>query len=206
MKLVIGLTGGIGSGKTTVSNRFARHGIVIADTDVAAREVVMPGKEAWQTIVDHFGKCICLSDGNLNRGLLREIVFSNSGERAWLESVTRPAIMERCYLILKEAQSDYSLLVLSAGSGRAPIVQRLLVVDANAELQIKRVTLRDHNSPEQVQAIMDAQVSREERNRYADDIITNTGSLDELYKQVDQLHALYLELAMKLERDRVVAE
>lgn len=198
MKYIVGITGGIGSGKTAVSDRFRELGVTIADADVAARDVVMPGEPALEAIRDHFGSHILQADGTLDRQALRKIVFQNKEERKWLESVTHPAIIERCQFILESAQSDYAILVLSAGSGRSPLLSRLLVIDAPEEVQVERVVIRDQNTPEQVQAIMDSQVSREKRLKYADDLILNDGTIDSLHKKVDALHAKYLELANQL--------
>ena len=195
MTYVIGLTGGIGSGKTAVSDLFAARGIIVADADVASRKVVEPGEPALAAIAQHFGDDVLAADGSLNRARLREIVFSDVDERRWLESVTVPAIMQELRRILAESTSPYSLLMLSSGNGRSPLVQRSLVVDVPEDVQIARVTQRDNNTPEQVQAIMAAQPSREERLAYADDVIVNDGSLRELEAAVERLHAKYLELA-----------
>lgn len=195
MTYVIGLTGGIGSGKTAVSDLFAARGITIADADVASRKVVEPGEPALDAIADHFGTSILTADGSLDRARLRQIVFADADERRWLESVTVPAIMQELRRILAESTSPYSLLMLSSGNGRSPLVQRSLVVDVPPDVQIARVTARDKNTPEQVRAIMAAQPTREQRLAYADDVIVNDGSLRELEQAVDRLHAQYLELA-----------
>jgi len=195
MTFTIGLIGGIGSGKTTVSDRFAELGIVIADADVASRTVVEPGQPALALIAEHFGSTILSADGSLNRAALRSIIFSDHTERRWLEQLTHPLIIQECYRILNEAESPYAILVLSTGTGKSPLIQRLLVVDAPAELQVQRTMSRDQNSEEQVKAIIASQLDREERNQLADDIIVNDGELVQLTAQVNELHKKYLSMA-----------
>ncbi len=195
MGFVVGVTGGIGSGKTAVTDRFAARGITIADADVASRVVVEPGTEALAQITEHFGQGVLQTDGTLDRAALRKIVFEDAGERSWLESVTVPAIMNELRRILRESTAPYSMLMLSSGSGRSPLIHRSLVVDVPEDVQIARVTARDSNTPEQVKAIMAAQPSRQQRLEYADDVIVNDGSLDELDERVEELHEQYLKLA-----------
>ena len=195
MGFVVGLTGGIGSGKTAVSDMFSRRGITIADADVSSRNVVLPGTPALAQIVEHFGQQVLNEDGTLNRAALRHIVFADIAERRWLESVTVPAIMAELRDILESSASPYSILMLSSGSGKSPLVQRSLVIDVSPEVQIARVTARDNNTPEQVQAIMAAQPPREARLEYADDVIVNDTSLEALEAKVEALHQKYLSLA-----------
>ena len=194
MTLVVGLTGGIGSGKTAVSDRFSKLGITIADADVAARIVVEPGTDGLQKIAEHFGKGVLKSDGNLDRAALREIVFSCGDERRFLESITVPAILKHHRHILDNSTSTYAILMLSSGSGQSPWIDRHLVVDVSQEMQISRVMSRDDNERAQVLAIMKTQPTREQRLSYADDIITNNGSISELDAEVNRLHNQYLEL------------
>ncbi|MDZ7686895.1 MAG: dephospho-CoA kinase [Gammaproteobacteria bacterium] len=195
MKFVVGITGGIGSGKTAVTDRFAFRGITIADADIASRTVVEPGTPALAQIAEHFGEGVLQEDGSLDRAALRTIVFEHAAERSWLESVTVPAIMTELRRILNESTSPYAMLMLSSGSGRSPLIHRSLVIDVPEDVQVERVTARDANTPDQVRAIMAAQPSREERLRYADDVIVNDKSLDELDQRVEELHRHYLELA-----------
>jgi dephospho-CoA kinase len=195
MGFVVGLTGGIGSGKTAVSDRFAARGITIADADVASRTVVEPGTPALDQITDHFGTGVLNEDGSLDRAALREIVFRDAAERKVLESITVPAIMSLLRKILDESAAPYSMLMLSSGGGRSPLVHRNLVVDVSPEVQIERVMARDNNDEEQIRSIMAAQPPREARLEYAHDIIVNEGSLDELDREVESLHQIYLELA-----------
>lgn len=195
MGFVVGLTGGIGSGKTAVSDLFAERGITIADADVASRNVVLPGTPALAKIADHFGDHVLNHDGTLNRAALRHIVFADAAERRWLESATVPAIMLELREILRDSASTYTILMLSSGSGRSPLVHRSLVIDVSPEVQVRRVTERDNNTPEQVQAIMAAQPLREARLAYADDVIVNDSSLAALEIEVEKLHRKYLKLA-----------
>ncbi|MCH2567102.1 MAG: dephospho-CoA kinase [Pseudomonadales bacterium] len=192
---VIGITGGIGSGKTAVTDRFQARGITIADADVASREVVQPGMPALEAIAEHFGPEVIQADGTMDRAAIRKIVFAEPDERKWLESVTVPAIMNNLREVLNRSTSPYSLLMLSSGTGQSPLVQRSLVVDAPPELQISRVMARDANDEEQIRAIMAAQPSRETRLEYADDVIINDGSFERLDEVVQVLHEKYLKMA-----------
>ena len=195
-EFVVGLTGGIGSGKTTVSNLFAGLGIEIADADVVARTIVEPGKPAHEAIRERFGESILLHDGSLNRAKLREIVFSNNSDRKWLENLTHGPIVQQLREIIASATSPYSVLVLSAGTGRSPMINKMLVIDVPEALQISRVTARDNNSIEQIKAIIKTQPSRQKRLGWADDIITNDGSLENLRPEVEHLNHKYLILAV----------
>ena len=197
MVFVVGLTGGIGSGKTAVSDRFAALGITIADADVAARTVVEPGTQALESITEHFGSDLIDDAGYLDRAALRQIVFQDAGERKWLESVTVPAILDELRTILDNATSEYAILMLSSGSGQSPWIHRNLVVDVPSEVQMERVMSRDNNSEAAVKAIMATQPTRQQRLDYADDVIENNGSLAELDKAVQSLHQQYTALAQK---------
>jgi dephospho-CoA kinase len=199
MVFVIGLTGGIGSGKTAVSDRFAELGVTIADADVSARTVVEPGTPALAKIADHFGESVLLPEGSLDRTAVRKIVFSDPEERKWLESVTVPAILEDLRSILNNAESSYAILMLSSGSGQSPWIHRNLVVDVPEEIQISRVTSRDSTDEAGVRAIMATQPSRQARLDYADDVIDNTESMYDLDQRIAELHAYYLTLAAQHE-------
>lgn len=195
--LIIGLTGGIGSGKTAVSDHFQSLGITVVDADVIARQVVEPGTAALQAIADRFGADILLEDGNLDRAGLRKIVFADPEQRRWLEQLTHPLIRQSIRDGLNNARSSYALLVspLLVESGQSELTQRILVVDAPESLQVTRTMERDHNSAAQVEAIIAAQADRQERLKYADDVICNDGSLEQLHKNVQLLHEKYLQLA-----------
>ncbi|MBT5725703.1 MAG: dephospho-CoA kinase [Gammaproteobacteria bacterium] len=192
---VVGLRGGIGTGKSTVSELFADAGIVVADADISARTVVEPGKPAYQAIVERFGESVLQKDGMLDRPVLRELVFSNNEHRLFVEKQTHRPIIEDLVNITSNADSDYAILVLSTGIGRNPLMHRLLVVDAPLEHQISRVMQRDNNTHDQVAAILRAQPDRETRMTDADDVIVNDGEQHHLALEVQKLHQLYLALS-----------
>lgn len=196
MVFIVGLTGGIGSGKTAVSDRFAELGIKVVDADVCARVVVEPGRPALAQIVDHFGPEVLQADGSLDRARLRQIVFANEAERKWLESLLHPLIFEEMWSQLQSANSPYAILVspLLVEAGQNAICQRILVVDVPEDVQLARTMARDANSAEQVKAMMASQASRDARLAKADDVITNDSSLESLWQQVDQMHQRYLAL------------
>jgi len=195
--MIIGLTGGIGSGKTTVSNLFCELGVPIVDADIAAREVVEPGSPALKSIQSHFGKSVIYSDGRLNRQALRKKVFNNETERKWLEALLHPLIRQRLKLQLQQAQSDYVILSspLLLETDQHQLTQRILVVDVPEALQQDRASARDENSREQIKAIMAAQMDRRTRRERANDIILNDSDTDVLAAKVLSLHQHYLELA-----------
>lgn len=197
MPLIVGLTGGIGSGKSEVSARFSKRGIVIVDADVVAREVVEPGSVALMQISTHFGDEILDAGGSLNRSKLRETIFANPAEKQWLESLLHPIINVSIRHQLANSTSAYSILAspLLLETQQFQLVNRILVVDASEELQIERASLRDKNNETQIKAIMQTQLSRQERCSRADDIIQNHGDLHELEEQVEALHKFYLTLA-----------
>lgn len=197
--MIIGLTGGIGSGKSTVARAFGELEVGWVDADDIAREVVMPGEPALAAIAQRFGQQILDADGGLNRAALRQIVFSDPEQRRWLESETHPRIRERLQLRLKELalNSPYVLLVspLLFESGQDALAQRTLVVDVPEELQLSRTLARDGVSEAQVRAILAAQLSRQERLSRAHDVIDNSGSLEHLQHQVVTLHRRYSTIA-----------
>ena len=197
MTYVIGLTGGIGSGKTAVSDIFQSLGISVVDADLASRVVVEKGRPALAEIAHHFGDDILLADGSLDRAKLRALVFKDPVERRWLERLTHPLIRQEIKAGLDNATSPYTLLVspLLVESGQSELTDRVLVVDVPEELQLSRTMQRDNNPASQVQSIIKAQASRETRLSYADDVIVNDGSLEDLQVQVETLHRKYLKLA-----------
>ena len=194
-KFVVGLRGGIGTGKTSVSDLFSARSVTVADADISARRVVEPGRPAYKKIVEYFGQDILLHDEKLDRAKLREIVFQDPASRSFLEQQTQRPIVDDLLTWINDAESAYAILVLSTGLGKWPLMQRLLVVDATRDSQIRRVMARDHNSRQQVEAILNAQPSREDRLQDADDIIVNEGDLAGLELEVEKLHALYLALS-----------
>lgn len=193
----VGLTGGIASGKTTVARLFEALGVPVIDTDVLAREVVAPGQPALGQIAARFGKGVLLPDGSLDRAALRSIVFADPAARADLEQITHPAI--RALLEERSAAmgGDYQILVipLLVETARRTPVDRVLVVDAPEELQIRRLQARDGSTMEQAKQVLAAQVSREARLAAADDVILNDGDIVALRDRVEELHFRYRKLA-----------
>ncbi|WGL17903.1 dephospho-CoA kinase [Microbulbifer bruguierae] len=197
----VGLTGGIGSGKSAASARFRSHGVNVVDADQAARLVVEPGRPALAAIAEHFGAEMVLADGSLDRAALRKRVFDEPAERRWLEQLTHPLIREEIVSALAASPqthpAPYAILEspLLIESGQSAMVQRICVIDLPELTQLERASSRDGNSPEQIRKIMAAQLPRTQRCAKADDILDNSGSLDSLYAQVDALHTRYLQLA-----------
>ncbi|AIA76276.1 dephospho-CoA kinase [Halomonas campaniensis] len=193
--MIIGLTGGIGSGKSTVARAFGELGIGWVDADDVAREVVAVGEPALAAIAEHFGTDVLNSDGTLNRSALRTIIFEDPAQRQWLESVTHPKIRERLLLHLDrlQAQSPYVLLVspLLFESGQDKLVNRTLVIDVPESLQLSRTLARDGVSESQVRAILAAQLPREERLAKGNDVIDNSGDHANMMRQVIQLDLRY---------------
>ncbi|MEZ9820938.1 dephospho-CoA kinase [Shewanella sp. 10N.286.45.A1] len=193
---IVGLTGGIGSGKTTVANLFADLGVVLVDADIVAREVVNPGSEGLAAIVEHFGADIQLSDGHLDRSMLRERIFNNDEQRLWLNGLLHPLIRETMLKNCKEAQSNYVIMVapLLFENGLDRLVQRTLLVDISPQLQQQRTMARDDVSAKQVQNIIGSQATRAEKLSKADDVIDNQGEISALKCKVDALNSLYLKI------------
>ena len=194
--LIIGLTGGIGSGKSAVSDKFKSLGITVVDADVAARTVVEPGQPALAEIERHFGSNILNQAGVLDRAQLREIMASDSEERVWLESVLHPRIGEQIAKELAESTSPYTIYVapLLLETNSQKICSRVLVVDVPKEIQIQRTAERDKVSEIQIEKIVAVQMEREERLEKADDVLVNTGTIKELEEQIVKLHQKYLEM------------
>jgi dephospho-CoA kinase len=194
---VVALTGGIASGKTAVSDAFADLGAEIIDTDLIAREVVKPGSALLQDIAAHFGKDIIADDGQLDRRALRERVFSDPVARKQLEALMHPAIRSLALQRIAASTSPYCVLVipLLAESGGFPGVDRVLLVEAATEVRIARLMARDGVDRESALAALSAQASDEDRRALADDVIDNSGSLEDLRERVAELWVSYLELA-----------
>ena len=194
---VVGLTGGIGSGKSAVSNRFANLGITVTDTDIISRAIVEPGEPALAAIARHFGPEILDTDGRLARGVLRQRVFADSSERRWIEALLNPAIGQRMNDELAAAVSPYALLVnpVLIETGQNRLCHRVLVVDVPEEIQVERTVNRDDNTETQIKAIIATQTDRKTRLSHADDVIVNDGDFDHLDREVQRLHDAYLVLA-----------
>jgi len=187
---VVGITGGIGSGKSAVTDHLETLGITVIDADKVARVVVEPGTAGLAAIVEHFGTDILLADGGLDRAMLRKIVFDNSDERKALEAITHPRIHDEIARQLSQASSPYVVLSspLLLESGQNTFADYVVVVDVPEEVQLKRTMARDDNSEALVKQIMAAQLDRHTRLSRADTSIPNDGSLETLYERVEQLH------------------
>ncbi|WP_411751243.1 dephospho-CoA kinase [Serratia sp. (in: enterobacteria)] len=202
MAYLVALTGGIGSGKSTVANAFARFGVVIVDADIIARQVVEPGTPALDAIAAHFGNEMLLADGSLNRAALRQQIFSDPDEKRWLNQLLHPQIQRETQRQLANAQSCYVLWVvpLLVENGLQDRADRVLVVDVDSETQLARTMARDGISRQQALNILSAQATREQRLAVADDIIDNSGSTQGIESHVAALHQHYLELATSATR------
>jgi dephospho-CoA kinase len=200
MSLVVGVTGGIGSGKSAVTDRFEALGITVVDADLAARVVVAPGGAALDAIAAHFGPAIIRADGSLDRAGLRQRVFADAAERRWLERLTHPLIGEEIRRQIDSATSPYTILSspLLLETNQKELVDCVVVVDIPEELQVQRATARDDNDEEQIRRIMAAQMSREDRLEQADIVIDNARSLQDLDSLVGELHKEFLLRAEKL--------
>ncbi|WP_281545362.1 dephospho-CoA kinase [Grimontia sp. SpTr1] len=196
MAYVVGVTGGIGSGKTTVANLFAEKGIEVIDADVIARQVVEPGSEGLKAISEKFGASMLNDDGTLNRGALREHVFSHPEDKEWLNGLLHPKIRQEMITQTAQAKSPYCLLVipLLVENGLQSLCQRVLVVDVSEATQVTRTTQRDQVPEEQVKNILAAQATRQQRLEAADDIIFNENDSKPLSEQIETLHHQYLAL------------
>jgi len=194
---ILGLTAGIGSGKSAVAEQFASLGVHMVDADQAARWVVEPGRTALLQIAQHFGDGVLLPTGELNRAALRERIFADPAERQWLERLLHPLIRSEIADHLARADSPYAIMVspLLIESGQYRTVDRVLVVDVPEVLQIARTVARDQASEEQVRAILKVQAAREERLRHADDVLVNDRDLSWLRSEVERLHHFYLQLS-----------
>ena len=193
---ILGLTGGIGSGKSAVADCFTDLGVSLIDADQAARWVVEPGRPALAQIVERFGASVLLADGQLDRKALRGLIFQAPAQRHWLETLLHPLIGQEISSYLANAQSPYAILVspLLIESAQHHMTQRILVIDAPEHLQVQRTVQRDQTSAEQVQAILQAQTSRDERLRHAHDVLVNDRDLHWLQGEVERLHHFYLTL------------
>jgi dephospho-CoA kinase len=195
--LIIGLTGGIGSGKSTVANYFAELGVTIIDADQVAREVVEPDTIAFRQITAKFGNKVVMADGQLNRSKLRDLIFADESTKQWLENLLHPQIRARMAELAKQASSPYCILVIPLLLENKPneLVERILVVDTSEALQVSRTQARDHITSGQVISVMVTQVSRSNRLAAADEVIINDGDLTMLKNQVQKIHTKYLQLA-----------
>ncbi|MCW2255493.1 dephospho-CoA kinase [Providencia alcalifaciens] len=199
MTYIVALTGGIGSGKTTVANEFAKLGIPLVDADIIARQVVEPGSAAFNTISNRYGTDIIHSDGSLNRQRLRDIIFSDTREKKWLNALLHPLIHQKTQQQLQQSNNPYVLWIvpLLFENNLSHLADRVLVIDVTPEEQISRTVERDNVSEEQVANILKAQSSREYRLAHADDVITNHNGELNISDKVAKLHERYITLAQR---------
>lgn len=195
--LRVGLTGGIASGKSTVADLFAGLGVTIIDTDVIARELVMPGQPALDQVREAFGDAVFNADGTLDRAALRALIFADDRARQELEAILHPRIQQATLKQTQLAGGDYQIIVvpLLAESPLKSYVDRILVVDCGEDTQIRRLLARDAETEAQARRILAAQSNREERLAIADDVIDNDGDLADTGNQVAALHEIYRSLA-----------
>ena len=196
-QFVVGITGGIGSGKSAVTDYLEIKGITVVDADKVARVVVEPGTSGLAAIAEHFGRDILLPDGTLDRAALRKIVFDNADERKVLEGITHPRIREEIARQLNDAGSPYVVLAspLLLESGQSSFADYVVVVDVPESVQLSRTMTRDDNSEQLVKSIMAVQLDRETRLARSDTSISNEGTLEELHTRVDALHTDLLRRA-----------
>ncbi len=195
----VGVTGGIGSGKSSAADRFRQLGVPVIDADAVARQIVEPGMPALQEIINAFGESVANDQGELDRAELRKIIFSDSNRKSQLEAILHPRIYAEILRLLSELSTSYAIVVipLLAESKREYPLDRILVIDVPSDVQISRVTTRDDQSTEEVGRIISSQAPRHSRLAIADDVIENIGSKDDLYERVDAMHLTYLEHARK---------
>ncbi|MCG2634575.1 MAG: dephospho-CoA kinase [Gammaproteobacteria bacterium] len=195
----VGVTGGIASGKTTVTRLFEALGVTVIDADLVAREVVEPGQPALAEIKQVFGDKIITTDGRLDRAALRKIIFSNSEKRGQLERILHPAIRQEMSRQALQASGRYCILSipLLVENQLQNSVDRILVVDTSEQTQTTRLQIRDGSSAEEAGAMIAAQIDRQTRLEAADDVIENSGDIESLRRKVRALHDLYLSLAAR---------
>lgn len=195
MSFVLGVTGGIGSGKTAVTDHFASLGVDIIDADIIAHQLVEPTTPALKTITEHFGASVLLSNGELDRTKLRNIIFNDKKEKNWLENFLHPLIRKTIQEKIQAAKPPYCILVaplLLEGSLHT-IASKIAVVDCSEATQIKRATARDNTTKESIQSIIEQQMSRDDKLSKADFVMNNEGSIAELHQQVNTLHQQILQ-------------
>jgi dephospho-CoA kinase len=197
-KFIVGLTGGIGSGKSTVAGAFKRLGVRVIDADQASRAVVEPGSYALSAIIDHFSDDQLLNDGQLNRAVLREIIFNNPEQKVWLEELLHPLIGEWITMQIQQPSSSPYIILESPllfETDQYKSVNTSLLVDLSPELQKHRASKRDGVTTEQIQAIIDTQMSRERKISVANYIFDNSLTLESIDKRVLNLHHQFENLA-----------
>ena len=195
--LVVGLTGGIGSGKTTVADAFNALGVPVIDTDQLARELVEPGQPALDEIIAVFGKDCITPDGQLKRAYIRQQIYSDAALKSQLEDILHPKIRQRIKTLLADLRETYCIVVipLLLETHQTDLVDRILVVDTSEKEQLTRVAARDSLSDNTIMAIMQSQADRNTRLQAADDIIVNDRDLKSLTERILELHTYYMEIA-----------
>lgn len=199
--LKIGLTGGIGSGKSTAAHYFHELGVPIIDADKISRELTAPHSPLTKQIIDHFGNQILKNEKEIDRKKLRNIIFNNKKEKKWLESLLHPLIIHEMKNQIKKINYPYCILVipLLVESKKIDFMDRILVIDTPIELQIKRIKQRDQTEEQSIKSIIESQSERQQRLSLADDIVLNDADLNSLNKKIKELHSFYLQLAKKEE-------
>lgn len=195
--LVVGLTGGIGSGKTTVANGFSALGVPVIDTDKLARELVEPGQPALDDIISTFGSAATTADGRLDRNFMRQLIFTEPASKLQLEAILHPKIRQRIRTLLADISAPYCIVVipLLIETRQTDLVDRILVVDSPEKEQLARVAARDSLSDNAIMAIMGSQADRNTRLTAADDIIVNDRGISELTGDIQKLHRRYMGIA-----------
>lgn len=192
----MGLTGGIGSGKTTVANGFSALGVPVIDTDVLARELVEPGQPALDEIISTFGTEVTTADGRLDRNYMRQLIFTDPARKAQLEAILHPKIRQRIRTLLADIRSAYCIVVIPLlfETRQTDLVDRILVVDSPEKEQLTRVAARDSLSDNAIMAIINSQANRNTRLTAADDIIVNDRGMSELTGHIQKLHRYYMDI------------
>lgn len=195
----VGLTGNIASGKSTVAAYFATLGVDVISADAIAKQLTAKTQPALQEIINHFGEAVLTSNGELDRPYLRQLIFKHPEERLWLEKYLHPLIRKQIEALVQVAKSPYCLIEIPLLRDRSlyPYLNRVLLVEAKTDQQIKRLISRDNSSKKESLAILATQANQHTLHKLADDILENTSSLAELQKKVKQLHKLYLDRALE---------
>ena len=196
MVLKIGLTGGIGSGKSTACEIFSEFGVPVIDADIIAHNLVKPGMPVLQAIINEFGEGIVTKDGSLDRKKLRDQIFTNETDRKKLENILHPAIYNEIAHETEGIHSKYCIIALPLllETGASKIIDRILIINAPGELQLSRASIRDNVSKSDIEAIMHSQTSPDDRLAAADDIVNNDGDIDNLRRQICDLHRFYTSI------------
>jgi len=194
--MIIGLTGGIGSGKSSAANFFSAHNVLVLEADELAKEAITKGTDGFMQVVDCFGESILNESGEIDRDLMRERIFSDHAMKSKLESIIHPLVGNKILEKIAESIALYTVvevpLIFETNSMNN--YDRILVIDCYKSLQLERSTRRDKNSQELIQKIIDSQCTREERLSIANDVIANNGSLEELKHKIKETHYFYSEL------------